>query len=92
MFIPTHQWFSKMSIHDAKLWKPVRDNGDRMSGIEKAVKIKLGNIEYAWHNKNWITVYNNLTVSTSLAQKLTEMALKQKLLTKEDFVTDKKTK
>lgn len=59
---------------------------------EVKVKIKLGNTEYAWHNKNWVTVYNNLTVSTSLAQKLTEMALRQNLLTKEDFTTDKKIK
>jgi len=63
-----------------------------MSDTDKIVKIKLGNIEYAWHKRNWVTVYNNLTVSTALAQKLTEMALKQKLLTRDDVVTDKKSK
>lgn len=63
-----------------------------MSDTDKVVKIKLGNIEYAWHKKSWVTVYNNLTVSTALAQKLTEIALRQGLLAKEDFVTDKKSK
>lgn len=59
--------------------------------IEKLVKLKLANVEYVWHNKNWITPNNNITVSTSLAQKLNELAIRQNLLTKEDFM-EKKSK
>lgn len=59
--------------------------------MDKEVTIRFENKEYVWHNKNWYMPRNNLTVSTSLSQRLTEMALKSNLLTHEDLV-EKKTK
>ena len=56
----------------------------------KKVTVKLANIEYLWYNKCWSTLHNNLTVSTSLAQKLTEYAIKNNLLAVEDFGAEKK--
>ena len=56
----------------------------------KKMTVKLANIEYLWCNKCWSTLHNHLTVSTSLAQKLTEYALKNNLLVIEDLVAEKK--
>jgi hypothetical protein len=58
--------------------------------MSKKVTVKLGNVEYVWHNKTWVTPHNNMTVSTSLAQKLTAYALQNNLLTREDFIVEKK--
>lgn len=59
--------------------------------MDKKVTVKLGNVEYVWHNKTWVT-HNNLTVSTSLAQKLNALALQSNLLTREDLVVEKKSR
>lgn len=58
----------------------------------KKISVNFENVEYVWHNRSWSTPYNNMNISTSLAQKLNEFALKNNLLTREDFVGEKKSK
>lgn len=48
------------------------------------VTVKFENKAYLWHNKIWST--QNITVSTALAQKLMVFAIKNGLLSKEDFI------
>jgi len=60
--------------------------------MDKKITVKFGNVEYVWHNKGWSTPRNNLTVNTALAQKLTEFAIKNNLLTLEDVIAEKKQK
>lgn len=50
----------------------------------KKVMMRFNNKDYLWHNYNWVSC-NNLTVSTLLAQQLTEFAIKNKFLTADDL-------
>lgn len=50
------------------------------------IKMNFEKKDYFWHNKKW-TTGNNLTINTSLAQKLNEYAVKNGFLSKQDFLT-----
>lgn len=53
--------------------------------------IRFDNKDYIWHKGNWTTL-NNMTVNTSLAQKLMEYSLRKGLLSREDFVSEESLK
>lgn len=52
--------------------------------MDKKTLVRFDNRDYYWHNKCWITA-KNLTISTSLQQKLMEYAIKNGILTEKDF-------
>jgi len=53
--------------------------------IHKKILIKFEKLEYLWHNKKWTSTHNNLVVSTSLSQKLTQFAIENNILKFEDL-------
>lgn len=69
---------------DGRSFKAIKNEvpGGEMS--DKKIVIKYENIEYHWHDRNW-TTSGNITINTSLAQKLMGLSIKMGLLTPEDF-------
>lgn len=49
----------------------------------KKIELRFEGLDYLWHNGYWSR--NNITVSTSMTQKLTIIALKSGIMSKEDF-------
>ena len=58
--------------------------------MDKTITMKFEGVEYIWHNNKW-TSKSNLTLGTALTQKLSEVAVKSGLLSRDDFNAPKST-
>lgn len=52
--------------------------------MDKTITMKFEGIEYIWNNRKW-TSKSNLLLGTAFTQKLSELAVKLGLLSRDDF-------